>query len=324
MSQAADHPSLFEAMLARDEPEIRRAIRSERREADELLREIAGFAVLAFNSSQHSRHAFVAAGAASALAPHSPPWFESLLEEVAIYAANGRLPWSEAPIIERPEPSGRREPCDLTRVLADRDGDAAERWLSSILDDPDFEARYFAAAAAAFGELGQDLVLAQAAWRISRLVPAEYRFGLYRAPLAAWLADGVAATPADGGSGAISEKLVDALVRARGSVDRFQLVAAWCAAVEASEQWGTLEIAQSAAARIASALPAGEEKPVDARPAGELPPPVYRLSRDLAGYLQAWAIPEARCASDEQSRRIREAAWDNLRHGPDFDEESFA
>jgi hypothetical protein len=324
MNQAADRAALFEAMLARDEPEIRRALRRDRREADELLREIAGFAVLAFNASQHSRHAFVATGAAAVLALESPPWFEALFEEVAIYAANGRLPWSEAPIIERPEPSGERDSADLARAIAGHDGDAAERWLSSILDAPDFEARYFAAAAAAFGELGQDLVLAQAAWRISRLVPAEYRFGLYRAPLAAWLADGVAATPAIGGLDQVGERLVASLIQARGSVDRFQLVAAWCAAVEASELWESPRIEQSAAARIASALPGGEEKRVEAPHSGGLPPPVYRLSRDLAGYLQAWAIPTARCSSDEQSQRIREAAWDNLQHGPDFDEESFA
>src|SRR4051795_13387430 len=84
-------------LIERDIAAIPGAVRAFRDEhgSIEAYKAIGRFAVLAYSPSQHGKHAVLACLAAWAL--REEPYFDDVVTQCAIYAAESRQPWSEAP-----------------------------------------------------------------------------------------------------------------------------------------------------------------------------------------------------------------------------------
>src|SRR5436190_1510308 len=106
-----------------------------------------GGAVLAYSPSQHGKHAVLACLAAWAL--RGEPYFDDVVTQCAIYAAESRQPWSEPPIMSPPaiDDDQRGDLDELLEAIAASDRLRGERWLARRLDDGDLARDYFAAAA---------------------------------------------------------------------------------------------------------------------------------------------------------------------------------
>ena len=93
---------LYEAFIERDIAAIPAAVRAYRDEhgSEETFKAIGRFAVLAYAPSQHGKHALLACLAAWRL--RAEPYFDDVVTQCAIYAAESRQPWSEPPILTPP------------------------------------------------------------------------------------------------------------------------------------------------------------------------------------------------------------------------------
>src|ERR1700674_1622887 len=162
---------LYEPFLERDTDGIRKAISEFRADhtSDELFREIARFAVLAYAPSEHAKHAVIAC--LSAYEFRDQPSYDELLTECAIYAAASRPPWSEPPIADPPKAAPAEDASPRLR---------AEHWLAQRSDDPNFARDYFAAAAADFEDLGHKLIVSVTAWKLAAIFGEQARYATLR------------------------------------------------------------------------------------------------------------------------------------------------
>src|SRR5256885_7609206 len=139
-------------LIERDIAAIPGAVRAFRDEhgSIEAYKAVGRFAVLAYSPSQHGKHAVLACLAAWAL--REEPYFDDVVTQCAIYAAESRQPWSEPPILSPPalDDDQRGDLGELREAIAAADRLRGERWLAKRLDDDDLARDYFAAAAAGF------------------------------------------------------------------------------------------------------------------------------------------------------------------------------
>jgi hypothetical protein len=292
---------LYAAMLERDLDQVRElsAAWLLNGEDRELFDAVSRFTALAFNPSQHGKHALLAAVAAGELREALGGRWGSLLIECAVYAASGRLPWSEAPMFEPPPSDPRLDaaPQSIRQAVAGRDLSAAERWLAAKLDESSLAADYFQAAREAPGEAGGPLVTAVACWKLSEAQERHPSWPALRPALVEWCA------APRGADRPWSDE------RSRG--DRAVAVAA-----RLDAERGSLEVlhellfldADLEAERLLSGEPA---LPVEI----EMENPVYPLARDFAAYLLAH--PAAERLAARFPRVDRKAILDACRYNLD-------
>lgn len=165
--------ALYEPLIERDLDAIPDAVRAFLRaqSEEELWVAVARFAVLAYAPSQHSKRAVMAARAAYELGG------VDLAIECARYASESRMPWSEPPILEPPDPD---RSSSLRDVLASGDRARGERWLSAHLDDAENELREHAR--------GDALLMLDTALALERTLGSKGRYALLRMVLAEMLA----------------------------------------------------------------------------------------------------------------------------------------
>src|ERR1043165_974033 len=174
--------SFYDAFIERDIDAIPAAVRAFRDEhgSIETYKSIGRFAVLAYAPSQHGKHAVLACLAAWAL--RDQPYFDDVVTQCAIYAAESRQPWSEPPILTPPalDDEQRGDVDELREAIAASERLRGERWLAKRLSDDDLARDYFAAAADGFEDLGHKLIVADAAWRLVPILGEPGRFAALR------------------------------------------------------------------------------------------------------------------------------------------------
>jgi hypothetical protein len=280
---------VYEALIERNIPAIPAAIRAFRDEhgSEETYKAIGRFAVLAYSPSQHGKHAVLACLAAWAL--RDEPYFDDVVTQCAIYAAESRQPWSEPPIMSPPaiDDDQRGDLDELLEAIAASDRLHGERWLAKRLDDDDLARDYFAAD---FDDLGHKLIVADAAWRLVPILGEHGRFAALR--LGIWEMCAYRGEPyVERGAiaGDLDERLVANFIAKEGDL-------------EAAHALFLLEAARGKEVerRVRDYLSRETQTPVP-RPPSPVPfEPVYKLSRDYAEYLQIHALttnPEMRAAA---------------------------
>jgi hypothetical protein len=322
---------LYEPMLARDIKAIPAAIRAYREEhsSEDLFRSVSRFAVLAASPSQHGKHALLACVAAREIEPEMQGQFDELLTECAIYAAQSRLPWSEPPISEPPEVAPDH-PSSLDEIRASmeaRDRIRGEQWLASLVQKGDVARDFFAAAVMDLSDFGHKLIVAVGLWKLSLFheQPGSYRF--LRAAIGEWTGYYEAAAEQIPGDEVIREELlrnvIDDVIATDGEMEAFHRLVLLDAAIDAAALAGDDAIFNHVAAHLASEIKVSrnaERKPSNH---AELELPTYRLARDYAEYLKAFAIAGRRCSGQDGARLIAAAKY-NRDHSPSFEEWSFA
>ncbi|HVR42381.1 MAG TPA: hypothetical protein VMS56_02950 [Thermoanaerobaculia bacterium] len=320
---------LYDPMLERDEQAIEAAAAAYagRRGAIELFHAVSRFAVLAYNPSQHGKHALLAASSAWELRERLGTRWHELLTACAVYAANARLPWSEPPLLEPPPLEGEPPTLEEIRAALERgDRSAAERWLAGRIDLPGFERDLFEIAALDLRDLGHPFLVTVAAWKISRLQDRHPSFAVLRAAVLEWCArrDDPPREPAadePGEDRALAAALLDRVWREGGSLEALHDLALFDAALEA-EAFGA---APAAVARVRRTVETAAEGDGFPSPPGPPAEPIYALARDYGAYLKAHAIAErlSRRFPDLSFERLVAAAGYNLRSSS-FDQWSFA
>ncbi len=299
---------LYEALLERDEAATRRAI-EDVADDHELFLAVARFAVLAYAPAQHAKHAFLACLAAYDLRAELGASYREMLTECAIYAGGSRLPWSEPPILDPPQVE---EVPDLDAALRDGDRLAAERWLAVTLDAPDFEPRFFAAAAQDFEDLGHKLIVSNAAWRFVPILGEKGKYAVLRAAVWEWTAyRGEAFVGSDEhvDRDALIARLVDDVIEEEGSLIATHNVFLLDASLGTNQEARVSEY-------LSRLVPSPREN--EERVAKGLKP--YRLARDYAQTLIAHAV----ATRIPQTRRMLDAVQKNLDNSTGFEEWSFA
>ena len=282
---------LYEALLERDVAAIPDAVRAFRAEhgSEETFRAIGRFAVLAYSPSQHGKHAVLACLAAWAL--RAEPYFDDVVAQCAIYAAESRQPWSEPPIMTPPaiDDDQRGDVGELLEAIVASDRLRGERWLAKRLDDDDLARDYFAAAADDFEDLGHKLIVADAAWRLVPILGEQGRFAALR--LGIWEMTAYhGETYAERGVIAddLDERLGNNFIASEGDI-------------EAAHALFLLDAARGKhiEPRVRDYLTANTNASSVHRPLSSVDfPPVYKLSRDYAEYLKICAThPTLRAAA---------------------------
>ncbi|MFN2237948.1 MAG: hypothetical protein ABR524_01020 [Thermoanaerobaculia bacterium] len=264
---------LYAAMLQRDLDEVRElsAAWLAKGEDRDLFDAVSRFTALAFNPSQHGKHAFLAAVAAGELREVLGERWGGLLIECAVYAASGRLPWSEAPMFEPPpaEPGRDATREAIRNAVAVSDLAAAERWLAAKLGESSLAADYFRTAREAPGEAGGPLITAVACWKLSGAQNHHPSWPVLRAALVEWCGSprGASTPPIDDRDPAERAMAVAAKLEAeRGSIEVLHELLFLDADLESS--------------RLLSGEPAVALQV-------EMKDSVYPLARDFAAYLLA-------------------------------------
>jgi len=282
----------YEPLIERDVAAIPAAVRAYRGEhgSEETFKAIGRFAVLAYSPSQHGKHAVLACLAAWAL--RDEPYFDDVVTQCALYAAESRQPWSEPPIMTPPaiDDDQRGDVGELLEAIAASDRLRGERWLAKRLDDDDLARDYFAAAADDFDDLGHKLIVADAAWRLVPILGEQGRFAALR--LGIWEMTAYHGEPyAERGTIAedLDERLANNFIANEGDI-------------ESAHALFLLEAARGKdiEPRVRDFLTRDDSPPVPC-PLSPVPsPPVYKLSRDYAEYLKICAIttdPRLRAAA---------------------------
>jgi len=303
---------VYEALIERDIAAIPDAVRAYRDEhgSEETYKWIGRFAVLAYAPSQHGKHAVLACLAAWAL--RDQPYFDDVVTQCAIYAAESRQPWSEPPIMSPPaiDDDQRGDLGELLEAIAASDRLRGERWLAKRLDDEDLARDYFAAAADDFDDLGHKLIVADAAWRLVPILGEHGRFAALR--LGIWemcahrgepyVERGVVAEDLD-------QRLIDDFIAKEGDI-------------EAAHALFLLEAARGkeVEGRVRDHLGGGQAllpvpPPKDRQECLSSTEPVYNLAKDYAEYLKICALTT--------DPTMRAAAHTNLDRSH-FDELTFA
>ncbi|HSP16609.1 MAG TPA: hypothetical protein VLV78_17825 [Thermoanaerobaculia bacterium] len=294
--------ALYERLIERDLeaiPSVVKAFHS----SEELFLAVARFAVLAYVPSEHAKHAFLSTLAAYEMREQYGERWNDLLIECARYAAESRQPWSEPPILEPPvvDNDQPRDVDALRAAVAAHDRLAAERWLAARLDDQSLLDDLLTVAADDFEDLGHKVIITRAAWKLALILGEKGRYATLRVAL--WEMTSNAGPTLSGPGPAESrpsmrEQLIDNAVAEKGSIESVHAVFLYEAANDTSVFDRVCDHLAAQPLRSAS-----DELP----PAG--PPPVYRLARDYAQCLIAYAVGDA---------RLKAAAAYNLEHGPSF------
>jgi len=288
---------------------------------------VARFAVLAYAPAQHAKHALLAALAVHELREDLGEKFPDAVIECAIYAAESRLPWSEPPILEVHAPL-EGQPVDLHEIRAAvREGDRlrAERWLGARLNDADLLSDFFTVATDDFEDFGHKLIVSTAAWKLGSLLGEHGRFAALRVAVWEWTAyrADTAGILFDGDRQVLLERLVANLVAARGSLEAAHAIHLFDSALEAERLGASAE----AVARALGAVSIqGDGVASEGEVLCQTRLPIYSYARDLAAYLEAFAIAkriEMRFGA-AVAHRIRAAACQNLEHGDELNDWSFA
>ncbi len=275
--------ALYERLIERDLDAVPAAVREFRKEhsSHDLFLSVARFAILAYAPSQHAKHAVLCCLAAHELHEEAGDRFDDLVTECAIYAAMGRQPWSEPPILTPLAIDGDQRG-DLAEIRAAIDaGDRlrAERWLAKRYLDADFERDFFTVAADDFEDLGHKLIVANAAWKLAPILGEQGRYATLR--IAVW------------------EWLVDDFVAQRGDIVAAHALFLLDAAMECGQQQ-----------RVAEYLsPSPGLRPPSPRRAGRGGSVVYRLARDYGECLKMHALAKRR-----NEPRVIAPAYDHLEH----------
>jgi hypothetical protein len=326
--------SLYSTLIERDLEAVPAAVRAFRTTAssDELFLAVARFAVLAYAPSQHAKHAVLACLSAHELRDELGDRFDDLLAECARYAAASRVPWSEPPMTDPPQVVADQRGDRDELLAATRAGDRlrAERWLAKRWNDDDLASDYLTVAADDLGDLSHKLIIGTAAWKLAPLLGAHGRFATLR--LGTWECSAYHATQRHDQSEnglpheTLLGRLIDVVVRERGSIVDTHAIFLLDAALEAADIAGDPAIASRVCAYLTSTLsPMEPSEPVLLEPAPATAP-VYRLGRDYGQCLQAYAVARrlrARFPAVDASRFI-DATYANLQRGPSFEEWSFA
>lgn len=318
MSGAA--ATLYEPLIERELERIPAAVSQfrESHSADELFVVIARFALLAYAPSSHSRHALLACLSAWDLREKAGDRFEALVIECARYAAESRRPWSEPPILDPPpvDDSRTADVDALRAAITGRDTRAAEAWLARRYADDAAVRELFAVACEKPGELGHNLIVANAVVRLSEILGEKGRYAVLR--VAVW--ELLAATEETMGESSwrpgddeLLEALVARAVHEKGSIDSLHGVFLF----DAAQSAGVLD-------RMRGRLAALCGGPANLGPSAAAAPdvPVYRLARDYGACLKAHAI--AARVGDPRLDPLVAAAHENLEHGESFDEWTLA
>ena len=267
---------LYAAMLQRELDEVRElsAAWVARGEHRELFDAVSRFTALSFNPSQHGKHALLAAVAAGELREWLGERWGPVLIECAVYAASGRLPWSEAPMFEPPavDPGLDATRESIRNAVAARDLAAAERWLAAKLGESTLAADYFQAAREAPGEMGGPLITAVACWKLSEAQDRHPSWPALRPALVEWCSSprGASLPPSDDRDPGERAMAITARLEAeRGSIEVLHELLSLDADLETR--------------RILSGAPAAILEV-------EVKDPVYPLARDFAAYLLAHPV----------------------------------
>ena len=301
---------MYEALIERNIPAVPDAIRAFRDEhgSEETYKAIGRFAVLAYAPSQHGKHAVLACLAAWAL--RDEPYFDDVVTQCAIYAAESRQPWSEPPIMSPPaiDDDQRGDLDELLEAIAASDRLRGERWLARRLDDDDLARDYFAAAADDFDDLGHKLIVADAAWRLVPILGEHGRFAALR--LGIWEMCAYRGEPyVERGAIAddLDERLVANFIAKEGDLEAAH-------ALFLLEAARGKEVERRVRDYVGQAL-LPVPPPKDRQECLSYTPPVYKLSRDYAEVLQIYALTT--------NAEMRAAARANLDRSH-FDELTFA
>ena len=310
-----------EALLERDVPAIRAAVREFRKthSTAELFEHVARFAVLAYAPSQHGKHAVIACASAHELGAS-----DELLTECAIYAAVARQPWSEPPITDPPalEPDQRGDIDELREAIEAEDRLRGERWLARRIDDAELD--LFTVATDTFEDLGHKLIVAATASRLASLFDRRARFATLRIAVGEMTAyrgeryeeQGIALD-----SETLLGQLVDNMIACDGDIVSAHAIFLLDAALQSGENLVIRRVrdylTSISGAPTPSSQPAAE---------GRGAPPVYTLARDYGALLKAHAVTKRlrlRFPSVNFDAMLAAAAY-NLEHAPSFEEFSFA
>jgi hypothetical protein len=318
--------SLYEPMLERDADAIRAAAWALHRSEgpDALYEAVARFSVLAYAPTQHARHALIASLAVADLRTLLGARFADAVIECALYAAESRLPWSEPPLLDPPDPGEGPHGLDALRTAVEqRDRLACERWLTANLNSPRLVADLFTIASEDAHDLGHRTIVAVTAVRLAGALGAKGRFAALRVAL--WESCATAGTPATRDvtidRSVLLAKLVAAFESSRGDLVIGQAVQLFDAALQAER----LGADAASVARMLGSIECDEVNAATSRVV-EPPPPVYPYARDRAGYLEASAVAarlEEKYGASASSR-IRAAAYTNLVGGEELGSWSFA
>jgi hypothetical protein len=297
---------LYEVLIERDIPAIPAAMREFRAShgSEETFKAIGRFAVLAYAPSQHGKHALLACLAAWRL--RGEPYFDDVVTQCAVYAAESRQPWSEPPIMTPPaiDDDQRGDLGELLEAIAASDRLRGERWLAKRIDDADLARDYFAAAADDFDDLGHKLIVADAVWRLVPILGEQGRFAALRV--------GIWEMCAYRGEryeerGAIAEDLDERLknnfLAKEGDI-------------EAAHALFLLEAARGKQIenRVRDFLTEGARRaPLPVGAHGVRPfAPVYKLSRDYAGYLKICALTTDAAMRQAAKLNLDRSHYDDL------------
>jgi hypothetical protein len=317
---------LYEALLTREQDRLRTLVENLcRAEGNrEALDYVLKFAVLAFSPTLHSRGAVYASLAALDLLDEMPNPSDVIVE-CAGYAAETRLPWSEAPITDPPAVEGidAANPRHLDDAVRTRDLRAAERWLAAAIREDAPAVEFFDAAARFAGEEGYGFTTAAAAWRIAAHSPAA-RFVSLRTALLEWVRvrDG-GARRADAAT-VEPRQVIDLYVMQKGRLELFAPLLVLDAALTAEAATGKRDRYRPVVDRYA--VPVEWRHGAAPESDWSMEDLAYRYSRDYAAFLMS--VPISRRLSREMpdcgAERIPSAAQYNLDHAETFEEWSFA
>jgi hypothetical protein len=311
---------LYDRLIERDIGAIPAAIRRFRENAspDELFRAVARFAVLAYAPAQHAKHAMLSCLAAFDLRDEAGQRYDDLLTECAIYAAQSRQPWSEPPIPDPPaiEDDQRGDLEEIREAIAAGDRLRGERWLAKRVGDPSLRDDFFRAASSDFEDLGHKLIVAAAAWRLAEIFGEQGRFATLRVAVWEWTSYRGAPFEDSEGTGATWAQLAERFVAAGGSIEEAHDLFLLDAAMGTSAEQRVRCYLSTRTNGTPASAGASEARPNPGQP------PEYRLARDYGQCLKIFALTARR--PELPADAIRNAALENLKRSPSFEEWSFA
>jgi hypothetical protein len=212
--------SWYEPLIERDLEAIPGAARAflETHTAEELWTSVARFAVLAYAPSQHGKRAVMAVRAAHDVREAMGERWVDLLIECARYAAEGRQPWSEPPILD-PPPVDPTQPNDrdaLRTAIEAKDRPRAEQWLAARSADADDDLRVVAE--------GDALLVTDAVFALAPHLGDKGRYALLR--IAIW--EMLAGNDPEPIPESIDDLIADVIAQ-KGSIESVRRVLLWSA-----------------------------------------------------------------------------------------------
>ncbi len=260
---------------------------------DEVWRSLTRFSLLAYNSSQESKHSLLACLALFDLRDELAASNTDAIVRCARAVADARAPWSEPPIIEVPVEEKPLPLEVLAGALERRDGLITERWIASRRGET-LDRDLIDAASRWPGDAGHNLIIAVAVLRLSRMFGKEFEWGFLRVIAVEWSAGGATGhiECSVAGAGLNTELLnecVHVIEATAGSASAFHALELFDAGVQASRTLETAEACRRIAGHVRSLLGEAETGRLASRAAVQ-PSPLYDYSDDLAQLLLAYTI----------------------------------